>query len=98
MKINFSQTLTIRGIRVQVTEGQDVTLGEACRVALIAPTEQKLSIDKMVERGRLALRLAEGGEIEIKPEEVAKIREALPNAFPSPELVVTIYDMLDPSE
>lgn len=96
MKIDFSKNITIRGMNVQFEQGKDATLGEACRIALVSPTEEKLPIDKILERGRLALLLVEGGEIDVSPENLALVRRTLPNAFPSPEVVVTIYDLLDP--
>ncbi len=96
MKVDFSQPISIRGINVHFTEGKDATLGEACRIALNAQSDSKRSIEQMVKIGRLALSIAEADVVDISPEDITEIRKRLPDAFPSPELVVTIYDMLDP--
>ena len=95
MKINFKTALSIRDVPVNFEEGKQATLGDACRMVLNAtPANKTLSLEDMVRRGRLSLRIAEEGECEVSVEDVAMIRDGLTNAFKHPELVVTIYDML----
>jgi hypothetical protein len=99
MRIDFSQPVTVRDVPVQFEKDKSATLGDACRIALnVPPKNKQLGLEETLKRGRLALRISEGGEIEVTPENVAMIRQSLADAFVHPELVVVIYDMLDPGQ
>ena len=96
MKIDFSQLVKIEGETVKLTEDRAASLGSAVRLALnTMPDTQGMTVEDIVRRGRLSLRVASEGIQDVTPEEVAQMRGSL-NVFSRPELVAVIYDMLDP--
>lgn len=97
MKIDFSQPVAILGEPIVLEKDAPATLGSTMRFALnqLRQEEQSMALEDMVRRGRLALRLAEQGEQEVTPEELVMMRNSL-RIFTRPELVVILYDMLDP--
>ena len=98
MKIDFSTPIMMRSAPVSFVEGTAAKLGDAGNLALNAvPDGVKLSLEEMVMRGKLAMRVGAGGEQDVTPEEIALIRQMLPAAFKLPELVAVIYTMLDPA-
>ncbi|MEX0408152.1 hypothetical protein ABGN05_21050 [Aquibium sp. LZ166] len=89
MKINFSQT-----VMAPNGEELDVNLGQISVMALNAPEKEPLGLDESIRRGSLALKVKDGGEIEIKPEDAAMIRKNLPKAW-APFIVAQAAQMLD---
>jgi len=95
MKCDFSEPVRVGGLPVFIEREKEASLGDLCRQALNAPpSDHRLSLEELVERGRLALKIAAGGELEIMPEEAALIRKSLPDAFQHSEVVTTLYDMM----
>lgn len=96
MKIDFSQTVCVKGVPVQMEKDKAATLSDLCRVALnAAPRDKQFKLEEMLQRGRLSLAISEAGTLDVKPEDVSLIRNSLANAFVNPELVTVVYDMLD---
>lgn len=99
MKIDFSKPLSIGETPVKFEKDKQANLGDACRLILnAAPSaDRSRPIEEMLKRGRLSLKIAEGGNIELTPEEASLIRQIIPQGISHPELAVFIYDMLDPA-
>lgn len=96
MKINFNQEIFIDGKPVELVKGEKATLGHLCRHALNAPTEnKKLSLEEMVQKGSLAIKIGKESEFDLSPEEVVLIRGSLTNVFTHAELVAIIINLLD---
>jgi hypothetical protein len=98
MKVDFSKDVKLGGVPVFLDKDKNATLGQLCREALNAPpADRRLSLEEMISRGRLASSIADAGETDISPEDVSLIRSCLANRFQHAELVVAVYDLLDPA-
>ncbi|MCV0395482.1 MAG: hypothetical protein K5872_22300 [Rhizobiaceae bacterium] len=89
MKIDFSQPIVL-----PLGEESGLTLGKVALAALNAPSREPLSIVEAMKRGNLAIRVAEGGDHEITPEEATLIRGQLPHAW-APVVVAIAAKMLE---
>lgn len=90
MKINFDQIILGLDKKPVNFDGEDMTLGFGSAFALNAPEQDPI---QSLKRGMLAVKLYEGGEVEISPEEATLIRSALPKAF-APVIVFRMSEML----
>jgi hypothetical protein len=99
MKIDFSQPVMIGGIPLQIEKDKDSRLGDVCRRAINTVADSsRISLEDMVRRGKLAMKVAECEALDLPAEDVVLIQKSLPAAFPHPELVAIVYDMLDPKD
>ena len=100
MKIDFSKIVLIRGEPVSIERDKEdkpvqATLGSAIRIALNAvKPDAHVELEAMIRRGRLSLRIAEGGILDVTAQEVTQMQSAL-SAFIIPELIVVLHDMLE---
>jgi hypothetical protein len=84
MKLNLDQIITdLRGKPIPFKEEKDspekdLTLRDVAQVALLndAPQEQ-LTGDQRFRLGRLAEKIHAGGEVELKTDQIAKIKERI---------------------
>ena len=84
MKVNLDQALVdFEGDPIKDNKDQDWTLKQAVVNALSTPLEddKNMTADKAVSRWKLALRLHDGGEQELSPEEATEIRNRLPKCY-----------------
>lgn len=84
MKVNLSQQIKNLDGETIKTDDKDLTLGRVCVQALTTPLEadSKLAGEKVAARWKLIQRLHGGnGDTELTPEEVAEIRNRLPQTF-----------------
>ncbi len=88
MKIDFSQKIT-------GPDGGELGphLGQIALGALNS-TKEPLSLEQSMKRGNLAIKVAEGGEHEVTPEDVALIRSLLATVW-NPVVVARAAAMLD---
>ena len=90
MIINFSSEITgFDGEPVQMN-GRNMTIGMASAIAL---NNANGSPENAIERGLLAMRLFQAGEIDISPEESAMIRKELGVTL-SPVIASQVYKHL----
>jgi hypothetical protein len=86
MKINFSQVLfDFRNGKCLVREdtGDDLTLGFCCSESLVLPNGDKSGPDRKIADLALAMKVFPGGEVEILPEEAARLKEKIAATYPS---------------
>jgi hypothetical protein len=96
MNIDFSKEIYVEDKPVEIIKGKVATLGSLCRQALNAPVEgKKLTIEEMVKRGNLAMKIGKEIPCDLSPEDVVIIRNCLVNAFTHAELVATLYTSLE---
>lgn len=95
MKIDFSAKIVLKGY----PDSYDLATVAARALAEFPVDEtgrqRKISLDESVKRGRLSLRVAEGGEHDLKSEEIALIKDSLPQVW-KPPIVARAVDLLDP--
>lgn len=92
MKINLDQTFK------HVPEADKLTLGLVAFQALNAqlPNQREpLPLDESMKRGGLALKVIDGGEVDMSVDDLAMIRRQLPLAW-APIIVAQAAEMLDP--
>jgi len=98
MLINFNQTFKMFGKIEPLTKPnskEPFLLLDAAIEALIAPEEGLLGPEK-VERWKLAAKIfANHATIELTVEEVAKLKDLIAKAFPSPLVVGQAWQMLE---
>lgn len=83
MKINFNQKLkTLDGKEVKDNDGKPLTLGSVSVNALLSniPNE-KVDGKEKVRRYELAKTLNRGGSIDVKSEDIVKIKELISQAY-----------------
>lgn len=103
MKIDFSKPiLDLAGMPVKQTEAADspdATLATVATGALMAtfPDERELSGTDKAARFHLAMKLTNGGDVDLKVEDVALLKNLIGKAF-GPLVVGRAYDLLDPKE
>ena len=97
MKIDFSKSLTDVQNGKALMEGDSVvTLGIVCATAVTTVQPDKPTPQSSVEAWRLGLRVANGGEQEVTPAEVAMMMSALSQLY-RPAVAGQACSMLDPS-
>ena len=97
MKIDFSTQVKVGDTPVFLEKDKPADLGHICRDALNFPPQNKrLSLEDLVARGRLAEQISSGAVVDVKPEDISLIRSCLPDRYQHAQLVVTVYDLLDP--
>jgi hypothetical protein len=97
--VNLTETLkTIRGEPVFEQDGKTTaTLRYILCSALIAPIDG--SGDEKFIRGALAIRLRDAGDVELLTEaEVKLLRTCVGSAYPHPEIVHGVWQLLDAPE
>jgi len=97
MKINLDQTFkTLNGVEIKDEEGKGIKLLTICQNALISAgdQQQKESGEEKAKRYQLAIKLANGGEIELTAEDIAKIKKLIGESY-APIIVGQAYDMLE---
>ena len=87
MKINFDQLIVDldgKSIKERVVNekgekdpDREISLGQVCVNSLLMPTDAKINGNEKVIRFKLAGKLHGGGEIDLKTEEIAKIKELI---------------------
>lgn len=86
MKINFSQTLfdfrTASALKREDT-GSDLTLGFCCSEALVLPNGDKSGPERKIADLALAMKVFPGGDVELTPEEAARLKEKVAAMYPS---------------
>lgn len=95
MKINFDQTF--KGVAGPGAE--NLNLASVSFQALNAtPPDARasLSLDEAWKRGKLAMKIMDGGEHDLSVDDLALIRRQLPLVW-TPIIVAQAADMLDPS-
>jgi hypothetical protein len=99
MKIDFDSTINdLTGKPVVIAETKDtLTLKSVCLNALMSqfPDEAHLPGEKKVERLALAMRIHEGGELEMTPEDAAELKRLIGKAFWHPLTVGRAWDILN---
>lgn len=93
MKIDFDQTVKNFDGNDVIQDGAPMTLGIVCAFAL--NTAKAPDAKQSVERGIMAMRVYNGGEHEVTPEQCAMCRAVLHEAW-SPAIVAQAHGMLDP--
>lgn len=84
MKVNMNQKLLdLDGDPIADDKDTDWTLSKAVVNSLMTPLEDDkgLSPEKAIARWKLAMRLHDGGEQELSPEEATEIRNRLPKCY-----------------
>lgn len=110
MKINFDTPIkSLEGVTMTreklknagkpdvSTEVVDLTVGSVAIMALDGSydDEKNLPGEERVKRFALAMRIVEGGEIELKPEEAVMIKNLVAKAFNSTTIVATVWSLID---
>lgn len=97
--MNFDQPLKkLSGDELKDSDGKTLTLKWACTEALLGhyPKEDIDGTEKMA-RFILAKRISEGGDIELKAEEITKLKKLVALNF-APLIVGQVWQMIDPAE
>jgi hypothetical protein len=100
MKINFSQPLVdfrTGDPMLRETNGHDkspLTLGFCCSEALVMPNQDK-SADNKVKDLLLAMKVFPGGEVDVPPEDAARLKEKVAEAWPSALIAGQCCQMLN---
>jgi hypothetical protein len=82
MKIDFSQILTqFSGEPITGEGGSPFTLGQAVVNALLQPVQNATPMDK-IRRARIAEQAFDGREIEVSPEDLVVMRDAVGQLYP----------------
>lgn len=84
----------LRGKGPEDTKKVELTLGVICSRALFTPKQGPEPGDKKAERGKLAFRIYDAGEIELTSEEIVLIKQCV-GEFLGPIVVTQVYDILD---
>ena len=95
MKIDFD--VCLRGFKNEpiMVGDKNVTLKDVCVKALVGPADEKsISGDEKYIRFTLAQKISSGGVLDLKVEEVAKIKELIGKNF-GVILVGASYNLLD---
>jgi len=93
-KINFSvKLLKLEGGPIKDDIGGDLTLGGAAKQALLVSEEGQKGEDKY-NNYCLATKVADGGEVTLKSEEISKIKKAI-GKFMYPIVVGQSWDILE---
>lgn len=95
MKIDFSTKLALKGLEDSPDLGVVAARALAHVPADASGRQVPLSLDESIKRGRLSLKVAEGGEIDLKSEDITLIKNALPHVW-GPVVVALAVDLLDP--
>lgn len=83
MKVDMNKAmLDLKGDAI-VNNDAPLTLGAVCNIALNAPddADKGQTPDKAVERWKLMMRIHEGGEVELTPEQVTMLRSKIVKSF-----------------
>ena len=74
-----------------------MTLGSVCSEALLNnyDDDRGATGDAKLKRFRLAMKVGDGGEVELKVEEITELKTFIAKAF-GPLIVGRAYDLLDP--
>ena len=83
----------LHGTGPKDTKGVEITLGVMCARALFTPKQGPEPGDKKAERGALAFRIYDQGEMELTPEEVVLIKQCV-GEFLGPLVVTQVYSIL----
>ena len=97
MKVNFdANATTIDGIPYADEAKQPISWAKLVRQAVGAryQGEENLSLDQVMQRGTLLKMLAKGGEIELKAEQAAMIKDCVRRGL-GIDAAVQIFDMID---
>lgn len=83
MKVDLSQVLKNFDNKTVFHEGKDLDLKTVVVASLSQPLDDDkgMTADKAIARWKLAMRLYEGGEQEITPEEATEIRNRIPKCY-----------------
>jgi hypothetical protein len=97
MKINFGTVLTqLNGQPIENEAKQPFTLGQAVVNALLQPVQGQSAADK-IRKGRIAERAYDEQEIEVSPEDVTLIRQAIGELY-APLIVLKVFRLLGGEE
>lgn len=99
MKVNFGtklKTLEGKPIKKGNANSDDATLGSVSINALLSLTDEDRKLDalKKFEMGKLAKRIYDGKEIDLKAEEITLIKKRIGMMYP-PLVVFRAYELLD---
>lgn len=93
-KVNFNVVLTkLEGDPLKAENGKDLTLADTAKQALLV-AEEKQTGEQKYEAYVLATKVAGGGEVNLKSEEISKIKEAIGKHM-FPVVVGQAWDLLE---
>lgn len=93
MILNFDQTLKeLNGETIKDEKGE-VKLKTFCQNAILAP-EKEQNAEEKVRAYQLAIKIQEGGEVEVTAEEIALIKKKVGEAY-APIVVGQIFEILE---
>ena len=93
-KIDFSIRLTkLEGDTLKDENGGELTLGGAAKQALLVSEEKQTGQEKY-DNYVLATKVAEGGEVTLKSEDISKIKEVI-GKYMFPVVVGQAWDLLE---
>lgn len=93
MRVDFSAKLTqFSGEVITNERGDPFTLGMAAVNALLQPQPNQNPMDK-IRRARIAERAYDAAEVDVAPEDIVVIREAIGQLFP-PLIVYRCFELL----
>jgi len=98
MKINFDSPIRDAAGR-QITDGDiAATLAMIAAGSLFAalPTDHSIEPARKAEMGALGIKLFEGGEHDLKAEQIAMLKDRIGRAY-APLVVARAFQLLDPS-
>jgi len=77
--------------------GQSVplTLARACSNALVYAKGQKMSGSEYLKQFDLGLKIHKGGKIDVSENEIALLKQVIPQMYPVPLVVAQTYKMLE---
>lgn len=101
MEIDFSQKIcNLKGEALKDPQNKmaEITLGDVCINALLAPTQEKIDGKEKLNRWRHARRIEKGGKMTFNVDTIAKLKKLINAAYPSPIIVGQAWIMLDSAE
>jgi len=94
--VNVDQVIVdLAGNPVMETENSDLTLKGVCVTSILKLDGEITPAEKM-ERGRLSMKIWEGGELEFAAEEISLLKKLVGEYISHPLVYMRAVDMLDP--